>query len=181
MRDRQLSQATAEVLSRTSDMAERALGGYLGSLLSKQIEQEATKLGGAKRELIPTIKGLPSDAMFTVITFGNQISMWEPALVQASSSYKTQGAAYIKGLSSGGGTPALRALEQAFRLYNIDTIFFVSDGRPTDSSTSRILERVRGLNVAKMVSINTIGLGNDQDETFMNALAYENGGTYIKK
>jgi uncharacterized protein YegL len=60
-------------------------------------------------------------------------------------------------------------------------IFFISDGQPTDASADQILAQVRRLNVARRITIHTIGLGPDQDERFMSQLAQEHGGTYHKK
>jgi hypothetical protein len=56
-----------------------------------------------------------------------------------------------------------------------------SDGQPTDSSPDRILEEVRTLNAQRRLTISTIGLGGDQNERFLAALASENGGHYVRK
>src|SRR5919206_3974767 len=48
-----------------------AIGGTVGAFVGQQTTSEVTKLGGAKRELIPAIQGLPDTTSFSIITFGN--------------------------------------------------------------------------------------------------------------
>jgi uncharacterized protein YegL len=158
-----------------------AIGGSLGSFLGQQTASEATKLGGAKRELIPAIQGLPEATHFSIITFGRETKPWLMGMSPADGKNRNIAAAFIKDLEANGGTPARRALEEAFNYQDATLIFFVSDGQPTDSSAGDILARVRALNAQRKVVISTVGLGADQDERFLSALAQENGGRYVKK
>jgi uncharacterized protein YegL len=158
-----------------------AIGGGLGSFVGTQTTSEVTKLGGAKRELIPAIQGLPESSQFSIITFGNDTKPWMMGMVPASASNTGMAAAFIKQLEANGGTPARAALEKAFAYQDVGVVFFVSDGRPTDGGAADILSHVRTLNAGRRVTISTVGLGGDQDEAFLNALAAENGGRYVKK
>ncbi|HEY0706091.1 MAG TPA: VWA domain-containing protein, partial [Polyangia bacterium] len=90
-------------------------------------------------------------------------------------------AAFVKDLEANGGTPAKRALTQAFEYPDVNVIFFVSDGQPTDGRAADILNHVRMLNARRGVVVSTVGLGGDQDEDFLAALANQNGGRYVKK
>jgi hypothetical protein len=63
----------------------------------------------------------------------------------------------------------------------VDTIFFLSDGRPSHGDyvdTDDILREVRAVNQARKVVIHTIALGEFQKE-FMRQLAGENGGVFV--
>lgn len=63
----------------------------------------------------------------------------------------------------------------------VDTIFFLSDGRPSHGDyvdTDDILREVRTANQARKVVIHTIALGEFQKE-FMRQLAGENGGVFV--
>jgi hypothetical protein len=44
-----------------------------------------------------------------------------------------------------------------------------------------ILTRVQTLNSGRRLVVSTVGLGDDQDQGFLTALATENGGQYIKR
>jgi len=63
----------------------------------------------------------------------------------------------------------------------VDTVFFLSDGRPSHGDyvdTDDILREVRNANQARKVVIHTIALGEFQKE-FMRQLAGENGGVFV--
>jgi outer membrane protein OmpA-like peptidoglycan-associated protein len=174
-----------EIMQKAADEAGDTVGGViggtLGGLVGKQIKKEATKLGKAKRELIPAVKGLGPDVQFTILTFGGQVSPWKSTLVDASGTNKNLATFFLQKLSAGGGTPASKALEQAFQFTTIDTIFFLSDGRPTDAGADTILKEVRKWNADDAVVVNTIGLGDDQDQDFLCQLASQNNGVYIRE
>ena len=175
--DKMRAQAMREASSGIGNL----IGGTAGSVVSGAIDKEATKLGSAKRELEPAIRGLTVDCNFTIITFESKVKKWNKTLVPASDGNKTKAIFYVKRLSSKGGTSALAGLKAAFRLKNVNMIFFLSDGYPSDGSRDKILEEVKKLNSKRKVVINTIGLGDDKDEQFMEDLADQNGGKYLEK
>ncbi len=177
LRDRVMGAATASASSAVGG----ALGGTLGAFVSKQAASESTKLGGAKRELIPALQGLPDSSSFAIITFGDKAEPWFRGMVPATRDNRTLAAGYVKQLEANGGTPARSALEAAFAYGDAGLIFFLSDGQPTDASQAEILQTVGQLNQSHRVVVSTIGLGDDQDERFLRTLAAQNGGRYVKK
>ena len=172
---------TGVAVQKTGTALGNALGGTLGSLVGQQTTSEVTKLGGAKRELIPALQGLPDSSSFSIITFGQQTKPWLMGMVAASGTNRNIAAAFVKDLEANGGTPAKRALEEAFQYPDVNMIFFVSDGQPTDGAANEILNHVRMLNARRRITVSTVGLGGDQDEEFLAALANQNGGHYVKK
>ncbi len=171
--------ATAAATDKAASTVGKTVGGKIGSFISGAMKKEATKLGKAKRELIPAVKGLAPGTHFTVVTFGSKIETWQPQLVQATDGNKTSAALFLERLSSNGGTPAKEALQRAFQLSNIETVFFLSDGHPNTSPDS-ILQEVSRLNPGRKVIVHAIGLGDDQDRDFLCKLAMENRGLYIR-
>jgi len=159
LQDKAVGMAT----QRGSQAVSGLIGGQLGAFVGQQASSEVTKLGGAKRELIPALQGLPESSGFSIITFGDDVRPWFRGMVQATSDNKTMGSAFVKQLSASGGTPARRALEQAFAYPDATAIFFLSDGQPTDSGPDQILAAVRALNSQRRIPISTVGLGGDQD------------------
>lgn len=158
-----------------------AIGGEVGSFIGAQTASEATKLGGAKRELIPALQGLPESSTFSIITFGDQTQEWYQGMVPATATNRNLAIAFVKQLEATGGTPASQALETAFQQQDTNLIFFLSDGQPTDGSPDQILQQVGGLNGQRHIRISTVGLGDDQDASFLAALAKQNGGEYVQK
>jgi len=170
--------------SKAGNLVGNKIGGKVGSLISKQTNNQLTKLGKAKKELMPSIRGLSEDTYFTIIVFENKVKKWKNELVQANSTNKNLAIAYLEGLKSGGGTNIYDALEEAFGLQDVETIFLLSDGEPTAgkvTSTDGIISKTAEWNSAKTIKIHTIGLGEDCDKVFMKKLAEENGGQFIDK
>ncbi|MFN3580522.1 MAG: hypothetical protein ACK4VV_08645 [Pseudomonas sp.] len=75
----------------------------------------------------------------------------------------------------------MSALERAFQYQGATAIFLMTDGRPTDSSAARIIQRVSELNHSGAIKVNAIGLGPDQDASLLASLAQQNGGQYINR
>lgn len=181
--------------SKVGNVVGNKIGGKVGSLIGKQANNQLTKLGKAKKELMPSIRGLSEDTYFTIIVFENKIEKWRKSLVPASSANKNLAIAYLEQLKSGGGTNISDALEESFDLagpgatsqdsnLGVETIFLLSDGSPTagkTTNTDAIVSKAAEWNSAKRIKIHTIGLGEDCDKNFMKKLADENGGTFIDK
>ncbi len=63
----------------------------------------------------------------------------------------------------------------------VDTVFFLSDGRPTFGKyieTREILDRITEGNLLRKVVLHTIAIGNF-DKGFMRSLAVKNGGVFV--
>ena len=77
--------------------------------------------------------------------------------------------------------PATGALPDKNYKVGVDTIFFLSDGRPTVGEyvdPEDIRREVRALNELRKVVIHTIAIGEFQKE-FMKRIAEENGGVFV--
>lgn len=181
--------------SKTGNFIGNKIGGQVGNLVKKQTNNQLTKLGKAKKELMPAIRGLSEDKWFTIIVFENRVKKWRKSLVQATSANKNLAIAYLENLHSGGGTNLSDAVEEAFQLagagatdanaeLGVETIFLLSDGSPTAgkiTDKNQILEKIGIWNSAKRVTIHTIGLGEDCDKDFMKKIAEQNSGQFIDK
>jgi hypothetical protein len=65
----------------------------------------------------------------------------------------------------------------------VDTIFFLSDGDPTEgpiTEQDRLLAEVRRVNQLRKIMIHTINIGrNERGKLLMQGLAQQNGGTFL--
>lgn len=172
-------QVTHTVVERSADAVEHAIGGFLGRMAGKQVSSEATKLGSAKRALIPALRGLEASSRYAIVQFGGHADAWHEHMVAATSTQKNADIARVEQLSADGSTPMLAALERSFRYQGATTIFLLTDGRPDGGSTGQILDRVRALNADRHIVVHTIGFGEDKDAGFLQTLARENGGRYV--
>jgi hypothetical protein len=150
-----------------------------------------------KTELIREIDRLPANVRFNIIAFATDVNPWKADLQQANIVVRFAAKEWVKRLHAIGGAaqPALSlpglpaangiekgrtnsfdALRTALR-GEADTIFFLSDGRPTAGAyvePEDILREVRKLNELRKVVIHTIGIG-EFDSSFMKRLAEQNG------
>lgn len=186
-----ISKTTQKVTNKIADK----VGGVGGNFIRKQTNNNLTKLGKAKKELIPAIRGLNETTQFNIIIFENDVKTWRKELVLASQANKNLAIAYINKLESGGGTNIYGSLDKAFKYAgsnvskqsgstNVETIFLLSDGSPSAGSitnTDKLCQKTKQWNPYNVVTINTIGLGEDCDKTFMEKLAKENNGVFIDK
>ena len=185
----------SSVTTKTGNAVGNLMGGKLGNLVKKQTNNQLTKLGKAKKELMPSIRGLSEDSYFTIIVFENRVKKWRKKLVQATNANKNLAIAYLEKLHSGGGTNISDALEATFELagagatdanaeLGVETIFLLSDGSPTAgkiTNKNQIVTKTAEWNSAKRIKLHTIGLGEDCDKDFMKKLATENNGKFIDK
>jgi hypothetical protein len=167
-----------------TDAAEAELNKYVPGWLTRlgrgEVERQTTKLAGAKRQLIPTIDTLPTTATFNVVVFGTGVRLWQRNLVEATETHKESAIAFLRQLSASGSTDALKALEQTFSLPGVDQVFFISDGNPTDARPDDILQQVQRVNRDRRLHIHTVGLGKDQNVDFLQRLASDNQGIYVR-
>jgi cell division septum initiation protein DivIVA len=156
---------------------------------------EPSRLEAAKRDLATALAGLKDGGRFNLVLYASDVWTWSDELVTMTSETRQEVAKAIEGLSASGGTNIYGALERALDIAGakdggtwskpeIDTIYFLTDGRPSIGLTKvpdEILAYVRERNSAAGIVIHTIGLSAAQDAAFLRRLAEENGGQYVAR
>lgn len=184
-----------------------------------------TKLDLAKVELIWTLSKLPEDMSFNVIVYETKHRLIDEAIegmVVANQANKAKFTSSVLALKANGGTnihgsltramcitrrpPAVQgdpALDKRAMLEGADTIFFLTDGRPSwsDDSTgygevhpkwgsigngrfckpAEILADITRVNTFRKVVIHTVGISEDHDKDLMEKLALHNHGQYVAR
>jgi Mg-chelatase subunit ChlD len=160
------------------------------------------KIDVAKFELRRVIRTIPEDTLFTIVSFSEGMQAWKETLVVASKRNKEDALAWVHALEATGGTNTYGALQAAFevkgppddkrREQGADTIFFMTDGRPSVGEVTEpdeILSRVADWNRTRKVKINTVAVGLDTlpqspggggvDPEFLRRLAEMTGGFHV--
>jgi hypothetical protein len=151
-----------------------------------------TRLAIVKRELGNVFEAqLDDKARFNVMVYSDEVTLWKKGTVKASRSSRQKARKMVDKLKADGLTATHTALEKAFQIDDIDTIYLLSDGVPSKGAqtiTDAITSDVRRWNRARGIVVHTIALlagenpGDVQDKPgateFMRALAEENGGTF---
>lgn len=154
-----------------------------------------TRLDYVRESLAGVIASqIDANDQFNVLSFSSGASLFgkKAKLLKGSPSNKKKAAAWVQRLQPEDGTNVYLALQRAFEIPGIDTIYFLSDGSPSEGTsivTEEILGQVRAWNSGRGVRIHTIGflvgdgskLGIVQDKgmakRFLEALAKNNDGS----
>lgn len=141
-------------------------------------EEEVKRIGRAKQELAELIKKLPANTAFNVMSFSTDTQSWKKNLVLRSPGAINSALAFAKKLTPAGGTSANKALTEAIENnVTADTIYFLTDGAPSDAQPSQILDNVERLNRFMRIRVHTIGFGG-AGQVFLDPLAKQNVGKY---
>lgn len=156
---------------------------------------EQSRLKAAKDAMKRALGGIGDGAVFNVIFYASDVWSWQDELLEMNGETRSEAMRYVEDLDAVGGTNIYGALAQAFDMAGaesgdewaapkIDTIFFLSDGRPSVGLTTdpeEILAYVRDRNQSAGIVIHTIGLSGAQDAYLMRSLAEQHGGTYVAR
>ena len=105
-------------------------------------------------------------------------------LIELRPSVRQEAGKFIESLKPEGATNVAKALRDAIKYEDVDTVFFLSDGAPTVGITDQkeLLRDVHGWNRWRKIKINVIGFGLQPNErSLMVALAAENYGVYLDR
>jgi Mg-chelatase subunit ChlD len=154
------------------------------------------KIDAAKQQLKAALAGLENGDLFNIITYAVDVKPWQRRMVKRTAKVAKQVERFIDNeIEAEGGTNIHDALRDAFRLAgigamdkayesNVDTIFFLTDGRPSVGEVQdpeEILLRVKDWNRLARIVVHTVGVGQDHDGSFLRRLAEENGGQYTSR
>jgi hypothetical protein len=169
-----------------------------GSMLSPAdptgVKEEPRKIDLARRELNGALDMLDEPTRFNLLFFGHSVVRYRPGMIPANALSRGQAKRFAADWKPAGGTNIHDALEQAFRIAGtaadgkvyaalVDTVFFLTDGTPTAGKLQDpklILEAVRDWNRHAHLTIHCVCLG-DGDEAFLQSLAAQNGGQFVKR
>ncbi len=170
--------------------------GYSAKKVVLEEGCESTKLGVCQSELIRALQQLQkTGGMFNIVFVHSQNDVWEKQLVPATPEKVAQAVKHIKRQKASGRTNLCDALLTVLEIQDggavdlkagdlneaPDTVFVLSDGAPNDGRIKResdILETVREYNRFARARIHGIGTGESR---FLEELAKQNGGTFVKK
>ncbi len=163
-----------------------------------------------KTELLRTVENLEPYVKFNILAFATDVHRWKKALVSANPLNKSSAASFIRKLEAIGGSSkedlASAGLTGSANLeagktnthgalvdailgtskkkgyeVDVDTIFFLSDGRPSTGKfidTDDILRDIAEANQLRRIVIHTLAIG-EFEKDFMKRLASQNGGVFV--
>ena len=113
--------------------------------------------------------------------FSTRAHRWKRKLVEMDDRTRNFALRHVRQQIGNGGTALHDAIVKAFDDPDVDTIFLLTDGQPTDGKIVEpedILAHVRKLNRLRQVVIHVVAVDFSGD--FLRSLAEQNGGTYTE-
>lgn len=147
--------------------------------MKKPFGTAGTCLDEAKRQLVRVLGMLGPQARANIIAFHHDATAWENKLQKLDKKRRAAGEAFTTALDGRGGTDVHAAMELAFTDPDVDTIFLLTDGRP---SAGRIMDpdllaaAIAAWNLDRGIRIHTVSIGGRSD--FLERLARESGGEH---
>jgi hypothetical protein len=165
---------------------------------AKGARSEERRIDLAKKEITSALSMLEPTKTFEIVFFSHKVQRLVGLLAPATPAIVARASTVARAFEPTGGTNIHDALETAFQAAGrptspvsgrtsspaADTVFFMTDGTPTagkHQAPEAILAIVRHWNRTARLTIHTIAVGDRCDERFLEALARENGGRFVKR
>lgn len=138
---------------------------------SMNADNRISKLRGQMENILNIFASRPAATRYGIITFGDNIESCFPrGIMDNSGENRRRATRFVEKLQADGGTPMVEALTHAYNRVlpdaNIDTIFFLSDGQPSDGTAEMVLEITRKIFQCHQTRFNTISIGEDVPAEF---------------
>jgi uncharacterized protein YegL len=158
------------------------VGGFLGRRTGRAVEDNVQKLQQkvekVKLHLIASLNGLPQGSMFNVVLFSSGVQKLAPTMVPVNPGTVGLVSAFVARLEAGGSTSLGAAIGAGLNAGG-QQVIILTDGLPTDTSPGNILMMVAQANAQRQFIVSTVGVGHDQDLSFLKQLAHSNGGAFV--
>ena len=139
----------------------------------------ATRLQEAQRQLALVLEQLPNKAKANIIPFATDAELLFPKLQAIGKKQQKQAATFLAALEAKGPTNVHAALQAAFADAEVDTIFLLTDGRPSVGqivAPEQLADEVQRWNLSRSIRIHTIAIGETSE--FLARLAKDSGGDH---
>ena len=141
------------------------------------------RIGRLKEELNAMIEHLTEKYQFGFVIFPRQ-NVPGRDFDKATDRYRERALKFVEQMQPNGGTPMIQAIEYAFKRVvsrqNVDTIYLLSDGQPSDLGKEDLTNILLRWNEIYDVSINTIFIGDDiRARGLMEQVAKDSGGSFF--
>ena len=149
------------------------------AMASKYGATEETRLSAAKAQLIGALRMLPDGTLFNIITFDTRGDRWKDEMVVLGDATRVESRKWVEGLPTRGATNVFDALDKAFALKDVDTIYLLSDGQPVGGKIDDPLllrAEIKAWNSTRRIPIHAISLGGDV--ALLRLLAEDSGGVF---
>lgn len=157
---------------------------------SMAFEDRINKLRAQMSNILVILSSRSAKTRYGIITFGDNIeSCFARGIMENTEENRHGAERFVKRLQADGGTPMVEALTYAYNKVlpdkNIDTVFFLSDGQPSDGTPEMVLDITRKIHQRHAVRFNTISIGEQVPAEFgkpslLQEMAAITGGVFTQ-
>lgn len=156
---------------------------------SMTIDDRINKLKAQMGNLLTAMQTKSGKLRYGILTFGETVDSCFPARGIEANDEKNhkQAARFVERIQADGGTPMCEALAYALTKMlptgNIDAIYFLSDGEPSDGTPEQVLDLARSIHQKFQTRIHTISIGEEpatslDQPSLLHQIANVCGGTF---
>jgi len=152
------------------------------------VPDPASRFARAKAEFTQFIESLGPSTRFSIVVFGDEAKTWKDEIVVANEANKRAASQWVNGLVWTAATVTDKALEKAFSVAGVDTVYLFSDGIPerrekgknTDIPQDEVIAKAKELNLIRKMRINCYGFATVSPavRSFLQRLATDHDGEY---
>ncbi len=158
-------------------------GSMLESMYGRMVgKRPASRIDIAKQEVVNAVKGLEEGTLFNIYSFSSSVEAWKrDGSAVCNDATRKEALEWIDRLGASGATNLYDSVKLAFADKDVDTIFIMSDGEPTNGEVidpHRIREDVAFWNKHRKVKIHSIAIGGNLE--VLEWLAKDAGGNYVQ-
>jgi len=165
------------------------LSGSMSCTFKLNTGKTYSRLDFVKMELEKVIHTFDEHTEFNILPYASGVSKWKNGLEKVTDKSVSEAIDYVHKFKANGGTNVYEALKTAYSISGVETIYFLTDGMPTEGAkqkTHDIVEEVKKWHASTKAKINSIAflMGNFSGDNkpasraFMRELAEVTGGTY---
>ena len=147
------------------------------------------KLKGQMSNLLTALQNKSNKLRYGILTFGDRVDSCFSARGMAVNDEKNhkQAVQFVDRIQAAGGTPMCEAFSHALTRIlpegSIDTIFFLSDGQPSDGPPLQVLDLAQRIHTQFKTRIHCISIGEETSTvpgelSLLNQIANACGGTF---
>jgi Ca-activated chloride channel family protein len=149
-------------------------------LVDSSASMRGLKLTQVKRALKQIVDNLGDDDSFDVVQFNSVVDNFSPNLIPATVQNKILARNYIDAIAAEGETNVEAGMLAVSRILNASErrdrqVLFVTDGQPTVGETDTDV-LLRTCNFGKLTRVFDLGIGDDINWRFLDALAQQHDG-----
>ncbi|MFM7606896.1 MAG: VWA domain-containing protein [Prosthecobacter sp.] len=157
---------------------------------SMTIGSRIHKLRAQMSNILLVLPNRPERLRYGILTFSDDVdSCFTRGISLNDDSSRKKAGRFVEGLQADGGTSMVAALMHAATKVlpdaNLDTIYLLSDGSPSDGSDEMVLDAARKIKQRHQCRIHTIAIGEDipvvgDQKSLMEQVATLTGGTFTR-